>query len=435
MSQTRSLKPFFIVWSGQAISLLGSQLVQFALIWWLTQETGSATILAMAALAGMLPQVLLGPFAGVLVDRWNRRLTMLMADSLVALASLVLALLFWWGVVQPWHVFVILFVRSLGSAFHYPAMAASTSLMVPEAMLTRIQGLNQMLEGGLMILAAPLGALLLGFMPIQGVLAIDVATALFAIVPLFFIPIPQPRERFQSETADVNAPPSSYGQELKVGLQFVWGWKGLLAIMVLSTLINLFLNPAFALLPLLITDHFGGEVWQLGLIESLFGVGVIVGGLLLGAWGGFKRRIVTTLVSLFGMGLCVLVIGLVPANAYSTAVVAMTFLGAMMSMTNGPVRAIFQVVVPPDMQGRVFTLLGSAAGAMSPLGLIIAGPVADALGVRSWYIAGGSLTILMSVISFMIPAVLHIEDGRLANQPVLETLETAAPETAETVNL
>jgi DHA3 family macrolide efflux protein-like MFS transporter len=220
-----------------------------------------------------------------------------------------------------------------------------------------------------------------------------------------------------------------------MGLQFVWGWKGLLAIMILSTLINLFLNPAFALLPLLVTDHFGGDVWQLGLIESLFGVGVIVGGLLLGAWGGFKRRIVTTLASLFGMGLCVLLVGLLPANAYVTAVVAMAFLGVMMSMTNGPVRAIFQVVVPPDMQGRVFTLLGSAAGAMSPLGLIIAGPVADALGVRSWYIAGGALTILMSVVSFMFPSVLHIEDGRLANEPVLETLEAAAPETAETVNL
>jgi DHA3 family macrolide efflux protein-like MFS transporter len=435
MSQTKSLKPFFIVWSGQAISLLGSQLVQFALIWWLTQETGSATVLAMAALAGMLPQVLLGPFAGVLVDRWNRRLTMLMADALVALATVVLALLFWWGVIQPWHVFVILFVRSLGSAFHYPAMAASTSLMVPEAMLTRIQGFNQMLEGGLMILAAPLGALLLGFMPIQGVLAIDVTTALFAIVPLLFIPIPQPRDQLQGETADISLSPSSYGQDLKMGLQFVWGWKGLLAIMILSTLINLFLNPAFALLPLLVTDHFGGDVWQLGLIESLFGVGVIVGGLLLGAWGGFKRRIVTTLASLFGMGLCVLLVGLLPANAYVTAVVAMAFLGVMMSMTNGPVRAIFQVVVPPDMQGRVFTLLGSAAGAMSPLGLIIAGPVADALGVRSWYIAGGALTILMSVVSFMFPSVLHIEDGRLANEPVLETLEAAAPETAETVNL
>jgi DHA3 family macrolide efflux protein-like MFS transporter len=286
-----------------------------------------------------------------------------------------------------------------------------------------------------MILAAPLGALLLGFMPIQGVLAIDVTTALFAIVPLLFIPIPQPRDQLQGETADISLSPSSYGQDLKMGLQFVWGWKGLLAIMILSTLINLFLNPAFALLPLLVTDHFGGDVWQLGLIESLFGVGVIVGGLLLGAWGGFKRRIVTTLASLFGMGLCVLLVGLLPANAYVTAVVAMAFLGVMMSMTNGPVRAIFQVVVPPDMQGRVFTLLGSAAGAMSPLGLIIAGPVADALGVRSWYIAGGALTILMSVVSFMFPSVLHIEDGRLANEPVLETLEAAAPETAETVNL
>ncbi len=161
MSQEKPLKPFFIIWSGQAVSLLGSQLVQFALIWWLTQETGSATVLAIASLVGLLPQVLLGPFIGVLVDRWNRRWTMLLADSVVALATVLLFLLFWFGLIQTWHVFVILFIRSLGGAFHFPAMNASTTLMVPEDKLTQIQGLNQMLEGGLMILAAPLGALLI----------------------------------------------------------------------------------------------------------------------------------------------------------------------------------------------------------------------------------------------------------------------------------
>jgi DHA3 family macrolide efflux protein-like MFS transporter len=435
MSQTKSLKSFFIIWSGQAVSLLGSNLVQFALIWWLTQKTGSATILAMASLVGMLPQVILGPFAGVLVDRWNRRLVMLAADALVAIATLILAYLFWIDVIQTWHVFIILFVRSLGAAFHWPAMQASTSLMVPEDKFTRIQGLNQALEGGLMILSAPLGALLLSVLPLQGILSIDVITALFAIVPLLFIAIPQPPEKFQGETADLTASSSSYWQDLRAGLQFVWGWKGLLGIMLIATLINLFLSPAFSLLPLLITDHFGGTAWHLGLIESLFGVGIIVGGAVLSLWGGFKRRIMTTLVGLMGLGTFVLLIGLAPANAYYLAVVSMSLLGITVSMTNGPVRAIFQAVVPPDMQGRVFTLLGSASMAMSPLGLIIAGPVADALGVRTWYIVGGSMTILMGVVGFLIPAVLHVEDGRIPTTESPEIAEPIGPETAEITSL
>ncbi len=201
-----SMRPFFILWSGQAISLLGSQLVQFALIWWLTQETGSATVLALATLVGLLPQIVLGPFVGVLVDRWNRRLTMFFADVLVAAATLLLAYLFATGAVQIWHVYVLLFVRALGRAFHWPAMMASTSLMVPEEKLTRIQGLNQTLNGAMNIAAAPLGALLLAILPLQGVLAIDVVTAAFAVVPLLFIHVPQPeRNTAEGGSADNSA--------------------------------------------------------------------------------------------------------------------------------------------------------------------------------------------------------------------------------------
>jgi DHA3 family macrolide efflux protein-like MFS transporter len=182
-----SVKSFFLLWTGQAVSLFGSQLVQFALIWWLTKTTSSATVLAMASMVGFLPQVVLGPVIGVLVDRWNRRLIMLVSDSAVAAATILLGYLFWLDVVQVWHVFVILFIRALAGSFHFPSMMASTTLMVPESQLTRIQGLNQVLQGGLSIASAPLGAILLSLLPMQGVLAIDVVTALFAIGPLFVV--------------------------------------------------------------------------------------------------------------------------------------------------------------------------------------------------------------------------------------------------------
>jgi hypothetical protein len=184
--------PFFTIWGGQAISIVGSQLVQFALIWYLTVETGSATVLATAAIVGMLPQVILGPFVGTLVDRWNRRRIMLLADSTITLFTFLLTLQFALNDVAIWHIYVVMFVRSLAGSFHGNAMSASTSLMVPVEHLTRIQGLNQMLNGGLNVVSAPLGALLLGILPIQGVLLIDVGTALLAILPLCFIQVPQP---------------------------------------------------------------------------------------------------------------------------------------------------------------------------------------------------------------------------------------------------
>src|SRR6266508_1200350 len=145
---------FFTVWTGQAFSLFGSQLVQFALIWWLTQKSGSATILAIATLVGMLPQIVLGPFAGAIVDRWNRRAIMIIADGSIALFTLLLAYLFATQRVQIWHVYAIMAIRALGGAFHFPAMSASTPLMVPEKHLTRISGMNQTLQG-LMPLVSP----------------------------------------------------------------------------------------------------------------------------------------------------------------------------------------------------------------------------------------------------------------------------------------
>lgn len=405
----KSLKPFWLLWSGQAVSLFGSQLVQFALIWWLTQKTGSGTMLAMASLVGLLPQVVLGPFVGVLVDRWNRRLTMWLADSLVALATLALATLFWADVIQPWHVFVALFVRSLAGAFHFPAMQSSTSLMVPAEHLTRVQGLNQMLQGGLSIVAAPLGALLLDVLPIAGVLMIDVGTAVYAVTTLFFIAIPQPERRVVS--SDGRLP--SFWRELADGFRYVWSWKGLMLIMFMAMMINFLLTPAFSLLPLLVRHHFGGQAIHLGWMDSVFGVGVVLGGILLGVWGGFRRRILTSLFGLVGLGTAVLLIGLAPATWFWLALGAMFLVGVMQSLTNGPIFAIFQATIVPDMQGRVFTLIGSLSSAMAPLGLAVAGPIADWLGVQTWYIIGGLITLTMVLFGLFTPAVMQVEENHI----------------------
>lgn len=407
--QNEHFRSFFVIWGGQALSLLGSRLVQFALIWWLTETTRSATVLAMASLVGLVPQVILGPFVGVLVDRWDRRYVMLMADGAVALATLALGVLFWLGVAQVWHVFVILFVRALTGSFHWPAMQASTTLMVPEKHLTRIQGLNQTLQGGLNVAAAPLGALLLSILPMTVIISIDVGTALFAIVPLLFLAIPQPQRKAQQEKG-LPAFWRSFRQELGHGLRYVQGRRGLVILIVMAVMINLVVSPAFSLLPILVTDHFGGGALQLGWLEAVSGAGLVAGGALLGAWGGFRRRIVTSQSALIGLGAGVLVVGLTPETRFGLALAALFAVGLAMGLTNGPIHAILQATVAPEMQGRVFTLTGSLVTFMTPLGLAIAGPLADQFGVQTWFIAGGLVTFLLGVGGFFSSSLMSIEE-------------------------
>ena len=291
---------FFTIWGGQALSLLGSQLVQFALIWYLTVETGSATVLATASLVGLLPYVIFGPIIGTLVDRWDRRRVMLAADSIVAMATVVLAFLFATDQAEIWHIYLVMFIRSLSGGFHGNAMSASTALMVPVEHLTRIQGINQMLNGGLNVISAPLGALLLNLLPLQSILAVDVITAAFAIIPLFFIAVPQP-ERIERKVDQREDHPSVW-QDFKDGLRYVASWPGLLMLGLMAIVINFLLTPAGSLLPLLVKDYFGGGAVELGWVNSASGIGVIVGGLALGVWGGFKRKILTTLLGLFRLG-------------------------------------------------------------------------------------------------------------------------------------
>ncbi|MBN1920010.1 MAG: MFS transporter [Anaerolineae bacterium] len=395
---------FFTIWGGQALSILGSQLVQFALIWYMTVQTGSAIVLATATLVGTLPNIALGPFVGTLVDRWNRRRVMLTADSLIALTTVALAVLFMLSRVQIWHIYLVMFVRALANAFHSNAMSASTSLMVPVEHLTRIQGLNQMLDGGLNIATAPLGALLLGVLPMQGVLMIDVITALIAILPLLLIQVPQPERAHASGVAQ-----ATVWQDLRAGLRYIWKWPGLLLGVAMTIGINFTIIPAFSLLPLLVRNYFGGNAIQLGRMQAAMGIGMFVGGALLGVWGGFKRRILTTLLGLLGMGIGALLIALTPVASFALAIGGVLLVGMMTPVMMGPFFAIIQSQVEPDMQGRVLSLLQSVGAGAVPLGLLVAGLTADYLSIQFWFLLSGSLCILIALSGPFVPAVMNIE--------------------------
>lgn len=395
---------FFPIWIGQIFSIIGSQVAQFALVWWLTSSTGSATVLMTATLVAVVPGVLIGPFAGALVDRWNRRLTMIIADLIGALAALALALLFWGGTLEIWHVYLAMFVRAICAAFHVPAEQASIALMVPKAQLARVGGLNQMLQGATMIAGPPLGALVLSLLPLYSVMLLDVVTALIAIVPLLFVRLAQPpRDTTHAATGDL-------WTDLREGLRYVARWRGLLVLLAISAALNFLFAPAFALLPLLVTGHFAGGAFALGWLSAAWSVGLLGGGLLLSTWGGFPRKIVTALTALIVMGVFILVIGITPPNGFWIAFGAFIISGVCNGLANGALMALLQSVIVPEMQARVFTLIGSASTAMMPLGLLIAGPLAERYSVQIWFALAGAMCIVMGGAAFRSRSVMQIED-------------------------
>ncbi len=402
-------RKFFSIWTGQALSLLGSRVASFALVWWLTASTGSATVLASATLVAILPRVLLGPVAGACVDRWNRRVVMIVADSFIALIALWLAYMFWINALQVWHVYVVVLARALGGIFHGPAMNASTSLMVPKKHLPRVAGLHQALGGSLNLVAPLLGALSLAVLPLHSVMLIDVGTAVLAILPLFLTHIPQP----QRQAASGSDEGASLWREMRQGLRYVWNWPGLLALMIMAAVVNFVINPAFTLLPLYVSRQFGGGAAQLGWMQAAQGAGLIAGGLLLSAWGGFRRRVYTALTGLILQGLATVVVGLAPEGAFWLAVVGWGIGGFMNVFYNGPLFAFLQGAVRPEMQGRVFTVQHSLAWIAWPLSLAVAGPVTDMVGLRAWYVAGGLVAVLAGLAALSIPVITRLEgDGK-----------------------
>ena len=414
------------------MSLLGSSVAQFALIWWLTDRTGSATVLAMASLVGLIPGIVLGPLAGAYVDRWNRRWTMIVADALIALASLWLAWLFLRGAVEVWHIYAILFVRSLGGSFHWPAMQASTTLLVPREQLTRVAGMNQTLHGLINVFGAPLGALLMELLPLHDVMLVDVGTAALAILSLFWAFIPQP-ERDEIEGAGAQKPQSVWA-DMRDGLRYILAWPGLVILIATVMVLKIVMTPAFSLIPLLVKDHFGGGAAQLSLLEALFGVGTVVGGLLLSTWGGFDSKVRTMILGISGFASAFVLWGVLPESMFWLALVGGAWMGLTIPLIDGPLMAILQSTVDPKIQGRVFTLFGSLISITSPIGLSIAGPVSDGLGLQVWYLTAGILAGASILVFALVPAARNIEhnaNGNHAKGREVAPAEGLVPVTAE----
>jgi len=264
-----------------------------------------------------------------------------------------------------------------------------------------VQGFNQALYGGMSIISAPLGAYLLAILPMQGILGIDISTALIAIAIVFFTHIPQP-ERGENAAA-------TFWQDFVAGYRYIIHWRGLLIILILAMVINFFFSATEPLTPLLITNHFNGGASQLGLWLALFSTGTLLGGIILGVWGGFKRKIVTALIGLIVMGVLTFGIGMIPSNMFIAALVINTAFGLIIPIVNGSIGATLQSSIKPDMQGRVFAFIQSIAMLVSPLALIVAGPFADRFGIQPWFVIAGCICTAMGALGFFFPDVMEIE--------------------------
>jgi len=401
------------------LSLVSSELVQFALIWWLIETTGSATVLSIAMMIALLPRAILSPFTGALVDRWNRRVVMIVADSIIALGLVWLVFCFSTDKVQVWHIYVIILVRAIGGAFHMPAMLASTSLMMPKKYLSHVAGMNQMMNGVVMVIVPPLGALLFGFMSVSNIIALDIAGAMLAVVPLFFIAIPQPQ-------CDTSFPGTkSVWEDVWDGLHYIMNWRGAVGMLTISTLINFIMRPAFQLIAILVVSQFGGEEIEFGWMAAALGAGFVAGGLVLSIWGGFRRQMQTSLMGVVGAGLAILVVGLAPETAFFLGLGAIFMAGFMMPLCMGPIQALIQSTVDPSKQGRIFAIMSSASTLISPLSLGIAGPVFDTLGPQIWYKWGGIVAVLIGLIGFTKPTILNLGKPKRL-EPDIRGIKTSA---------
>lgn len=415
------LRPFLTVWIGQAVSQFGSAVVQFALIWWLAELTNSATMLAYASIVGTLPYILVAPWAGALVDRWNRRIVMIVADGSIAVFSAGLALLFLFHVALPWHIFLVMFLRSVGGVFQWPAMAASVPLMVPKGHLARVAGMNQTLQGVMAIVAPPVAAFLLLLLPMQGIMLVDVSTALLGICPLLFLVIPQPPPITRPE--GVQSKLGSLQHDVRAGIRYVWRWPGLRTVLLLGGLVYFIMAPTVSLGPILVRTYFKLGVKELGILQAAMGIGLVLGGLLLSVWGGTKKKVFTVAGGVLGIGIGTTLIGLTPSWLFYLAVGGAFLSGAMVSVANAPLTAIIQSCVDPRMQGRVLTVFNSIISIISPLGLAIAGPLSDLFGVHIWYLVAGIACLAMGILAFFLRSVQNLEEEGLRHMEAMARID------------
>ena len=389
---------FAIIWTGQLFSTLSSTIVGYAVIFWLSMETKSAEVLALATIAALLPQMIIGPFTGVFIDRWDRRRTMIAADIFIAVCTFIMAMMFITGDVKIPYIYVLLVMRSVGSAFHVPAMQASVPLMAPETELLRISGVNQVIQS-LSIIAGPaLAALLISVLNMTWALMFDVLGAMIAVVTLLMVHIPNPVKK-------KDAPPPHVLREMLEGMRVIYSHRGLLWVFIIIVLAYFFIMPVSALFPLMTINHFGGGTYQMSFVEIAWGVGMLAGGALLGIKKIRVSEITMINTTFIVLGLTFALSGVLPASGF-WIFTGLTLIGGItMSVYSGAFMVVMQTTIEPELLGRVLSIYGSLTMLPSMFGLMQTGYIADTIGVSLAFVISGCLITLMGIVAFFIPAI------------------------------
>ncbi len=367
MPKPRSMRTFYLIWFGQMISIIGSSLTSFGLGVWVFERTGSATQFALIAVAAVLPGILISPIAGAVVDRYDRRKVMIIADLCAGLSTMAVALLLFSGQLEIWQIYITAFISSSASAFQNPAWSASITQLVPKSRLERAAGLVSGAQGVSMILAPAIAGMLLGVIGLSGIIMVDFATFLFAVGMLLLVRFPA------YERTTTQAKKESFWHDVRYGWQYLLARRGLFALILYFT----FINFTFALVGELLTPMVlsFAQPSELGLVISAMGVGMMVGSVLMATWGGPKRKMIT--IYGFGIlqGVAMILIGWRESIALLAGMHFVLLIGS--PLVNGSIQVLLQRKVEPDVQGRVFATGRMLAMAAIPLAYLLSGPLAD----------------------------------------------------------
>lgn len=385
-------KNIILFLASQTISLFGSSLVQYAIMWYITLETKSGVMMTISIICGFLPTFFLSPFAGVWADRYNRKTLIILSDSMIALATLTLAILFYNGYDMLWLLFVMSAVRALGSAVQMPAIGAYLPQIVPVDKLTKVNATNSSIQALVMLISPMLSGALLTMATIEVIFFIDVITAIIAVfVLLIFLHVPTHTKALQKQKV-------SYFSDLKEGFMYIKNHEYIKKFFLFSAFFFLLASPVAFLTPLQVVRSFGDDVWRLTVIEITFSLGMIIGGILMASWGGFKNKVHSMTFASLLIGVGTFTLGIIPI--FWIYLIIMGFVGIAIPIFNTPATVLLQEKVEEDFLGRVFGVLSMISSVMMPLGMLLFGPLSDLIKIEWLLIFTGLLMIIEGFFMF-----------------------------------
>lgn len=371
-----------------------------AIIWYLTDKTKSAAILSIATLAGFLPQAILGPFIGVLIDRYDRKCIMIFADLSIACVTFLLVIVGWFEALPIWLIMIVLFLRSIGTAFHAPSLQAVTPTIVPKEYLTNCAGYTQGMESVSLLLSPAVAAILYSVWHISFILLTDIFGAIIAVITIIIGKIPQtPR--------DDNEMVPNILREAKEGLTVLRQEKGMMSLMIISSLYAMIYFPIGTLYPLICMSYFGGTFKESSLVEIVFSAGTLLGAVILGKWGNRINKIYAIILSIAVMGVGLVLTGILHPSQFKFFIILAGIMGITIPFYYGVLTAIYQMKIQEEYLGRVLSVSTSLGMIAMPIGLILSGSFADVIGVEKWFFISGLLTVGIAIICYMLPSLRH----------------------------